>query len=542
VIDRLSQVGSQFVENLDQLPGYLSQHVLITVVALAIGVALSLPLAVWATRHAKVRVPLLTFASVNQTIPSIALLALVYAVIGGFLLTGVSIALWGVEVRPAFIAAVVALTLYSMLPVLRNTVTGIEEVDPALTEAARGMGMTPGQVLRKVELPLAMPVIIAGVRTATVWVVGIATLSTPVGQPSLGNFIFTGLQLENWGMVLLGCVAAAVLAIVLDLLIAQLQVATQQRSKARGLLAGAGLAAVIVLSLLPLLPDPPAEGDPPADAPQVRVGAKTFDEQFILASVIRDRLREAGFDASKRENLGSTLAFRQLVDGRIDAYVDYTGTIWAVQMERTDPADPETVYREMESWLEAEHGIETVGRLGFENAYCIAMRRDQAERLGIRTIADLARHAPGLTIGGDYEFFERPEWEKVSQAYGGLNFKETRTFQSTLMYQAVKNGDVDVIVAFSSDGRIAAYDLLVLEDPRDGLPPYDAVLLVAEGAAALPGFVESLRPLVGAISDPMMRRANYMVDRQDDKKTPDEAAAWLEQQIAEAAGPPDGSD
>lgn len=523
--EQIAQLGRQFVQSMDMLPQNLGEHVRLVVVSLSLGIAISLPLAIVATRRKALRWPLLTVASVNQTIPSIALLALVYALMLGVAALLADWTGWRMP-RISLISAVVALTLYSMLPVMRNTVTGILGVDPAMVEAARGVGMTPTQRLFKVELPLAAPVIIAGIRTATVWVVGIATLSTPVGQKSLGDYIFTGLQLQNWGSVLLGCVAAALLAIVLDMLIALLQSAAERRSRTRAWLGAAGLVIVLGGGMTPLVLLP---------RPDYIVGAKTFDEQFILASLLRDRLRDSGFDAGKRQGMGSTVVFQALAAGRIDAYVDYSGTIWAVQMKRDGVADADTVYNEVAQWLGQEHGITCVGRLGFENAYALAMRRERAEELGIGSIADLAARSPQLSIGGDYEFFDRPEWKTIRDAYG-LGFAEQRRFQSTLMYEAVNSGEVDVISAFSSDGRIAAYDLLVLDDPRNAIPPYDAILLVSPDASREPGFIEALEPVVGKINDDLMRRANYMVDRDEDKKTPDQAAAWLAEQIgADAA-------
>ncbi|MBT8495280.1 MAG: ABC transporter permease, partial [Deltaproteobacteria bacterium] len=206
-----------------ELPGNLSSHVTLSVIAIVLGCCLSIPLAILLTRKERLRYPVLTVAGVIQTIPSLALLALMVPVIvyTGGLLIGVS--------AFGFYPAVIALTLYSMLPILRNTVAGIEGVNPDLREAAVGLGMTDRQVLTQVELPLAAPVILAGVRTAVVWVVGTATLATPVGQRCLGNYIFTGLQTRNWIMILFGVVAAAGLAIVMDLLVAGLEKAAAER-------------------------------------------------------------------------------------------------------------------------------------------------------------------------------------------------------------------------------------------------------------------------------------------------------------------------
>lgn len=498
-------------DQLALLPTYLSNHLLLTVVALSVGIAMSIPLAVLVLRIRALQGPVLALASVVQTIPSLALLALMVPLLG----------------RIGFLPAVIALTLYSVLPVLRNTVTGILGIDADITEAARGIGMTNTQMLLRVQLPLASPVIIAGIRTATVWVVGIATLSTPVGATSLGNYIFSGLQTQNMTAVLVGCAAAAVLAITLDLLIRLMEVAATRRSAALGLTAAALVAATLIGGLWPLI-----GGLFGADVrPRATVGAKTFTEQYILARLISDRLDEAGYRVATLDSLGSTVVFDALAAGRIDCYVDYTGTIWANYMNRDDTADPETVLREMSEWLEREHGIVTLGPLGFENAYALAMRREHADRLGIRTIADLATHAPQMSIGGDYEFFARPEWAALRQTYG-LSFRDQREMDSTLMYAAVARAQVDVISAFSTDGRIAAFDLAVLQDPRRALPPYDAVLLLSADAMEKPGLARALEPLLGAIPDEAMREANMLVD--EEGRPIREAAARLRHAVEQA--------
>jgi osmoprotectant transport system permease protein len=172
-----------------------------------------------------------------------------------------------------------------------------------------------------------------------------------------------------------------------------------------------------------------------------------------------------------------------------------------------------------------------LGPLGFENAYALAMRRDRAEMLNIKTINDLVLHAPQLSIGGDYEFFDRPEWAALRDAYG-LNFRERRQMDSTFMYGAVASGDVDVITAFSSDGRIARDDLVVLDDPRQALPPYDAVLLLSPKRANDQSLRRALDPLIDAIDVELMREANLRADRDDNKETPAQAARWLWERIS----------
>ena len=496
------------------LPDYLGQHVLLSVAAILLGTAISLPLAIVAARRPRWRGPFLGFASVLQTIPALALLALFYPIL--LALSALTHDVFGFGV-PAlgFLPALLALTLYSMLPVLRNTVTALVEIDPAVLMAAKGVGMTPRQSLRLIELPLAAPVIVAGIRTSAVWVVGTATLSTPIGQTSLGNYIFTGLQTENWILVLFGCVSAALLALVLDQLLALAASGLARRAPKRIVVAAMGLIIVISASLIPLHA---------ARAQTYIIGAKNFAEQYILADVIADRLTRAGMPTSQKSDLGSTFAFRALASNSIDVYVDYSGTLWANQMHRTDMPGRDAMLTQLYDWLKSEHGVDMLGPLGFENAYVFAMRADRARQLGIESLADLAIPSRELKIGGDFEIFSRPEWRAVQQAYG-LAFATQRQYQPDFLYRAVQQGDVDVISAFSSDGRIAEYDLKILADPKSALPPYDAVLLLA------PSHAEALRPalapLVHSISLENMQRANLMVDRPNDKKTPAEAAAWL---------------
>lgn len=499
------------------LPLYLGEHVLLSVSSLALGLMLSLPLAILATRVRLLRGPVLGVASIIQTIPGLALLALFYPLL--LAITAFTEGTFGFGFRAlGFLPALLALTLYSMLPVLRNTVTALVGLDPAIKTAARGVGMTPWQSLFMVELPLAAPIIMAGIRTAAVWVIGTATLSTPVGQTSLGNYIFTGLQTENWVFVLFGCVAAAALALVIDRLLALGEEGFAMRSRTRLIISFGGIVVVIFASLFPLISR--------ADAPVI-IGTKSFEEQYILGALMGDQLRKAGYHVARRDGLGSAVVFHALEAGDVDVYIDYSGTVWANYMKRTDMPGRDAVLKQMTTWLKDKHSIGYVGALGFENAYAFAMRRDEADAMGINTLADLARYAPRLKIGADFEFFGRPEWSAVVKAYG-MHFATKRQYQSNFMYRAVASGDVDVISAFSSDGRIAQYNLKLLKDPKQALPPYDAIMLVSPKRAHDEKFLSALRPLIGKIDLKTMQKANLMVDRAKDKRSPAQAAQWLE--------------
>jgi osmoprotectant transport system permease protein len=256
------------------------------------------------------------------------------------------------------------------------------------------------------------------------------------------------------------------------------------------------------------------------------IGAKNFDEQYILSALIGDRLKAAGLASSVKPDLGSAIAFHALAAGDIDLYVDYSGTLWGNQMHRTDMPGRAAMLAQMSDWLQRKYDITLLGALGFENAYGFAMRADRARALHINSLDDLAAHAGQLKMGGDFEIFSRPEWRAVTRAYG-LSFAVQRQYQPNFLFRAVISGDVDVISAFSSDGRIAQYGLKILADPKGALPPYDAVLLLAPAHAQDKKLIAALRPLTGAITLSAMQQANLMVDRDADKRTPQDAARWL---------------
>lgn len=479
------------MQQLDLLPEYLGNHLLLTLLALSAGVLVCVPFGLLVTRIRFLQWPVLTIAGVLQTIPGLALLALMVPLLGTI----------------GFLPAVLALILYSFLPILRNTVTGVNSVDPAVTEAARGIGMTDRQMLIKVELPLALPVIIAGIRTAAVWVVGTATLATPVGATSLGNYVFSGLQTQNFTAISVGCIAAASLAICLDQLIRLAELAVVRRSRLLGSVVGAAFLILLAISLAPVLPSPRAH----VSGPPVVIGSKPFTEQYLLAQLIATRLKEVGLPVDLRSGMGSIILFKALADGSIDCYVDYTGTIWTNVMKRSDLPARDTILAEMTAWLEHEHGIVCLGSVGFENTYALAVERTLAEQHNLRTIGDLARVSSNMAMGSDYEFFQRPEWQALVATYG-LEFERLVTLDPTLMYSAINQRQVDVISAYSTDGRIVAFDLVVLEDPGQALPPYDAILLLSPQAAQRQDLVEELRTLVGRIDNNLMRSANKLVD------------------------------
>ena len=501
------------------LPDYLGSHVRVSVTALTLGLAVSLPLAIVARNRPVMRGLLLGVASIVQTVPGLALLALFYPL----LLAAASLTLnwfgFGFSAF-GFLPAVLALALYSMLPALRNTITGLRGIEPSIVEAAQGVGMTAMQSLTMVELPLALPVMMAGIRTAAVWVIGTATLSTPIGQTSLGNYIFAGLQTQNWVLVLFGCGAAALLALAVDQLLALIEAGLRTRQRLRTALGGAGIAALVAATLVPSMA---------RSSSGYVIGAKTFAEQYVLSALIGQRLQAAGLSATSREGLGSNVIYQALVNGDIDVYVDYSGTLWSNQFHHSEIKPRKELLADLSGEL-ARQKVELMGELGFENAYALVIPKKRADALGIRSVADLASRAPTMSIAADYEFFSRPEWKALREAYG-LNFKAQRQMQPDFMYAAVASGEVDVIAGYTSDGLIAKYDLVALGDPRSAIPPYDAIVLIAPKRTGDQALKQALQPLLGRIDIATMREANLRAAGGDGNASPDAVARWLWEKI-----------
>ena len=489
---------------LTYLPDRLGGHVFLAFTSILAGVLISIPLGIFCSRRPQVERVAVTIANIIQTIPGMALLAIMV------------FALDRTGVMPAWIA----LVLYSILPILRNTIAGMKTVDPGCLEAADGIGLNKWQRLRIVELPLAAPTIIAGVRTASAWVVGAATLAYPVGATSLGDYIFAGLQTSNEVALMVGCVFSAGLALVLDMLLGGLEKASQKRSPAW---AFGSVGCLLLVAVSPLLlkalqeqksltpaKELVASGEFVQEEPYV-VGGKAFTEQYILIDHLQTVLAEENRVTEVKPGLGSAVVLQSLERGEIDCYVDYTGTLWATAMEREDNVSTAEMMIDIATYLKEKSGVLALGPLGFRNDYVFAMRKDQADELGVESLDDLVPHAKDLTAACEIEFWSRPEWQNVQAKYG-LQFGETKSMDSQLMYGALSRGEADVIVAYRTDGRLASGEFVELADPRFALPPYDAVLLVSSRLAKDRAATEKLRKMVNTISTEAMRKANGMVD------------------------------
>ncbi len=494
----------------------VQQHVVLVFIAILIAVVIGVPTGVLLTRYRSLRGPILGLANVMQTIPSLALF--------GFLIPLPFIG--GIGTR----TALVALVLYSLLPIIRNTVTGILGVDPNVREAAVAMGMTGSQVLRQVELPLAMGVIVTGIRVATVIAVGVTTIAAAVGAGGLGVYIFRGLRQYDNNLLLAGAVSAALLALAADFGLGLVQ--SQFSFEAKRSVAGSTtrrlllVAAVLVLVVggLALW-----RGGASTWGGQTRVsvGSKDFTESALLAEIVAQMLEARGVSVERRFELGGNLPHEAMVAGTLDLYPEYTGTSYTAILHHTPISDPRAVYDQVKQEYESKFNVEVSQPLGFENTFAMLVRGDDARRLNLKTISDAAPHAPQWRAGFGQDFMSRADgYPGFSKAYG-LKFAEVREMDLSLTYIALSSRQVDLVAGNSTEGRIATLDLFQLADDRHYFPPYEAVYLVRQDSLArVPALREVLAKLANGITTDEMRRLNYEID--GNKRDPKEVVKeWI---------------
>lgn len=476
----------------------LAQHIALVLAATALAVGVGLPLGVFAFRRPRLGAPLIGIANILQTIPSLALF--------GFLIPIPFIG--GIGAR----AALLALVLYALLPVMRTTVSGLASIDPSVREAGIAMGMTSRQLLFQVELPLARTAIIAGIRVATVAGVGTATIAAAIGAGGLGEYIFRGVSMVNSTVILAGAVPAALLALAADFGLGWIE---------RRMAPGAGgaslrkVAVVLVSTGLGLLILTVGILYTGSSRGRIRVGSKNFTEQLILGELIAQSIeRGTALSVERRLNLGGTLVCEEAMRaGDLDVYIEYTGTALTAVFKLPVQLNPEEVLRRVaESYALSNRTM--LGSLGFNNTFAILIRGEDARRLGLKTISQAAQHTRQWRAGFGPEFLDREDGFKGLAGIYGLEFKEPpRAMDLSLTYRALAGSQVDLIAGDSTNGLIDKLDLVMLEDDRHYFPPYHAVPVIrTEVLLKHRGLQRVFDELAGKIPEREMRRMNYEAD------------------------------
>ncbi len=509
----------QFLQqNWLELLALTREHIFLVFVSTGLAILIGVPLGVLLTRVKSLQTPILGIANIMQTIPSLALFGLLIPIpfIGG------------IGAR----TAIIALALYSFLPVIRNTVTGISGVDARVREAALAMGMTDWQILKMVELPLAAPVILTGIRVAVVISVGVATVAAAVGAGGLGTYIFRGLRQNDNNLLLAGAISSALLALLADFALGQFEKSFDFKNKSsiarRKFVALAATGLIILFLGLSFIPNSkfqiPNNNSEIANQ-TVRVGSKDFTESVILAEILAQMLEKKGLAVERQFELGGNLAHDALLSNQIDVYPEYTGTAFTAILKRQPITDTQKVYDETRREYAENFNLNLSPPLGFSNDFAILVRGDAARKLNLKTISDAVPQSKNWQAGFGQDFMSRADGYAGFAKKYNFNFqKQPREMDLSLTYRALAAGEVDIIAGNSTDGLISALDLFQLEDDKKYFPPYQAVFVARADKSEI--LREAFEKLSGAISTEEMRRLNYEVD--GNKKTPKDAAAeWL---------------
>jgi osmoprotectant transport system permease protein len=473
------------------------QHVLLVGASTLVAICAGVPIGILAARRPRAGAPIVWLANVVQTIPSLAMF--------GFLLPLPFVGGLGARV------AIFVLILYALLPIVRTTTAGLRSIDRVLIEAGTAMGMTPAQLMREVELPLALPSIVAGIRVAAVIGVGTATIAAAIGAGGLGEYIFRGLAMVDTTTILAGAIPAAALALAADGALAWIE-----RLMQRGRLTAGGAARVFAaIVLLVALVAAALYGTSRRET--IVVGSKNFTEQVILGELVAQAIeREGGVDVVRKLNLGGTFVCdRGIRAGELDVYVEYTGTAVSAVFHQPVPRDPHDAFERARD-LYASAGVTVLDPLGFNNTFAILVRSSDAHASGLRTIDDLRSAARGWTPGFGYEFLQRDDgYPGLVRTYGLEFGAQPRAMDLSLIYRALADRQVDVIAGDATSAMIDALQLTPLEDNRHYFPPYDAVP-VARTASLLrhPAIGRAMKRLAARISDRDMRAMNAAVDLQ----------------------------
>lgn len=506
----LSSFLTLFLEKKAELAGLFIDHLDMTLLAVLISLAIGVPLGILLTRNKTASKIVIGIANIMQSIPCIALLAF-------------SVPVVGIGSKPAILMVIV----YALLPIIKNTYTGINGIDPKTIEVAQGIGFTKWKSLFRIELPMAAPYIMSGIRISSVAAVGTMTIAAFAGAGGLGWYINLGLNSQDVNLVLLGAIPASLMALSIDFILGKLehvitpeglyppqQIKNVPKKKKRR-------ERIIVLSLcalLALLPLFAAIGSSltKKSAKVVTVGSSNFTEALILGSVYSELIEaNTDIDVEERFNLnGGVVCFNAIKSGGVDMFMEYTGSILPNYLHSDFVStDAAKVYNESAKELKEQYNIALSAPLGFNNTYVMSVTPKIAKKYNLSSLSDLIACADKLRLGCTVEFIQRGDCLPLLGKQYGTKFLNTSGLDGSIRYQAIASGEVDVIDAFATDALLEKQKLVTLKDDLNFFPPYYAVNLIRQTTLdKYPELVPVLSKLDGLIDEQSMREMNKEVD------------------------------
>ncbi len=495
-----------FLERLPELGQRTYEHLFLTGISTIIATTIGIFFGVLTFRNQKFSSLLLAAVSVLQTIPSLAILVLLLVLFQ----------------KIGMLPALAALVLYALLPIVRNTLVGLRSIPKEVIEAAVGLGMTNWQEIRLVRIPIAIPVIMAGIRTAAVVGVGIATLSAFIGAGGLGEFINRGLALSNTRLICLGAIPSALLALIVDFVLSVLEKSLQSKRKLDKNFKFQKVAAILILIFLFVGIvigssdiSKQVAGNKNEAIGVVRIASKNFTEQHVIGELMAQIIEsKTNLRVERKFNLGGTLICHEaLKRGEVDLYAEYTGTGLVVILDQEVISDADEAYNLNSTLYQERFDLIWLKPFGFNNTYTLTVREKDAVKNNWKNISDLNLSASDLTAGFTPEFQERQDGYRGLQNLYDFKFKNVKDLDPSLTYLAISRNEVDVIDGFSTDGRIPAYQLVSLKDDKNFFPPYYAAPVIRnETIKRFPELKEALSFLANSIDNSAMTKLNFEVD------------------------------
>ncbi|GAA0711470.1 glycine betaine ABC transporter substrate-binding protein [Paraclostridium ghonii] len=493
---------NDFIQNKEQIITLLIEHIYLTIISVGCAILIAIPLGIIISYKKKLSKPILSIANIVQAIPSMALL--------GFL-----IPFLGIGKLPAIVTVV----MYSLLPIIKNTYTGLESINPSTLEAAKGIGLTKFQILMKIQIPLALPVIMAGVRISAVTAVGLMTMAAFIGAGGLGYLVFSGIRTVNNSQILQGAIPACLLALVVDFVFATIEklvtpkniqknVSNKNKKYKRAIISLGSIMVVIALIISSI--NSGVKKDK-----VITIGGKDFTEQSILTNLVAYMIEEnTDISVDKKTNLGSTqVIFSALNNGDIDMYLEYMGSAYSDILKYSPINDMDKIYNTVKSDLKAKHDLEVLSPMSFNNTFALAVTKETAEKYNLETISDFAKVSKNFRAGTTFEFLNREDGLLGLKKEYNFDLKSEIALDSSPRYIALNNGDVDVIDAFTTDGLIKKFDLKLLEDDKQFFPPYYVIPVIKSDVLnKYPEIEPLLKDLGEVLTDEIMMELNYKVD------------------------------
>lgn len=510
----MGEFFAYFWDKKGQVWDLLLQHIGLTIAAVIVAILVGVPLGILIIRKNNLATTIIGLANIIQAIPSLALL--------GFL-----IPVLGIGSTPA----IVMVFLYSLLPIIKNTYIGLNSINKGTLEAADGMGLTGRQKLRMIQIPLALPVIMAGIRIAAVTAVGLMTIAAFIGAGGLGYMVFTGVQRVDNYMILSGAIPACILALLMDFIIGKIENSVvpegikenkdgktrkvKKRSRKNEKRNRTILSVVTIVLLVSVIGGVAYNSLGKRD--DFVVGSKNFTEQLILGNMYATLVEENTDLDVKRTGLnlgGSSVAWEALKSGDIDMYVEYTGTGLVNIMQEEVVNNPQKAYDIVKEHFDKEYDVTWLDTIGINNTYVLAVRQDTAKKYNLKKVSDLKGKEDKLIFGPTMEFTDREDGYLGMQSLYGIKFNTVKPVDGGLRYTAIANGESDIIDAYATDGLLKAYELITLEDDKQLFPPYHGAPIVRNDTIEkYPELKDVLNRLAGQIDDPTMRELNYKVDK-----------------------------